>query len=355
MNKLYQRYISFLYLKNFFVIFLSLEFFYVSVDLLSNLKNLPSSANLQLLYIYFNAQIAVSYTLPLSLVFAMIVSKMTMIKSNELISLYASTISKSKAILPIFLVSFIITCILIGLNCTSFVYANNYKNNLIKYNSIEMDISKVFVRFHDSYVFLDKLNPFKKEALNIKIFKVENGVLKTITNIKKAYYKNSAWHSENATITIIPKVKKIGDKGLVVEHAKNTVFLHGFKPKIMDTIHQNKSFLSIIDAYEALKFLKNQNVNIHQIKSTLYYLIFFPLFAPLMTVILFFYLPISARFFNLALYNFIFIFITLCVWGTLFLLSKFSLNGVILAELGTVLPIVLMSFFALVLYLKNNN
>ncbi len=352
-NKLYQRYIIFLYLKNFFVVFFALEFFYVGVDLLANLKNLPSSANLQLLYVYYNAQIAINYTLPLSLIFAMIISKVSMIKSNELISLYASTISRSKAIYPIFLSSIAITLVLIGLNFTPFSYANTYKSNLQKYNTIEINRNHVFVRFDDKYVYINKLNPLSKEALGIKIFKVKNNALRSITSIKKAYFVNNAWYSKEAKITFIPSVKKLGDKGLSEKTIKDKVFLKGFKPKTMDTIHKDKTSLNIIDAYDALVFLSKQNSDTKQIRSIFYSLLFAPLFAPLMVVILFFYLPISSRFFNLAFISFLFVFVTVSVWGILFLLSKFSLNGVLLPELGINLPIALMGIWALNLYHKN--
>ncbi len=354
MSKLYQRYIGFLYAKNFFVIFVSLEFFYVWVDFLSNLKKLPSSANLQLLYIYFNAQVAVNYTLPLGLVFAMIVSKMSMVKSNELISLYTSTVSRSKAIYPIFLVSCLITLILIGLNFTSFAYANNYKSNLLKYNSIQADVDKIFVKFDEKYVYIDKLNPLKKEAINIKIFQTKNNTLEYIISAKKAHFKHNAWHIKEGNKTTIPQVKNIGDKGLVKSKIKNEVFLRGFKPKTMDTIHKSKSSLSIVDAYDAWVFLSKQNANVRQVKSILYNLAFFPLFAPLMAVILFFYIPASGRFFNLNLLSFSFIFITLCVWGSLFLMGKFAYNGVVIPEIGIVLPLLIMGIIAFNLYHKNN-
>ncbi len=353
MSKLYQRYIAFVFLKNFFIVFLSLEFFYVGVDLLSNLKNLPNSANLQLLYVYYNAQVAINYTLPLGIVFAMIISKINMIKSNELISLYASTVSKSKAIFPIFLPSIAITCILVGLNFTSFPYANSFKKNLVKYNTIQTSTNNIFVKYNNKYVYIKKLNPLSKEAFDIKIFNTDNNTLTAITSIQKAYFKNNAWHSKTATIKYIPKVKNLGDEGVKEKETKNTIFLKGFKPKTMNTIHKEKASLNIIDALDALKFLSKQNANINQIKSVLYSLIFSPFFAPFMAVILFFYLPVSGRFFNLALLSFGFVFITISVWGVLFLLNRFAINGVLNPEFAIIAPIFLMGIGAISLYRKN--
>lgn len=353
MGKLYQRYVSFLFLKNFFVIFVALEIFYVGVDLLSNIKSLPTSANLQLLYVYFNAQVAVNYTLPLGLVFAMIVSKISMIRSNELISLYTSGISRSQVIYPLFLASLFLTFVLIGLNFTSFSYAVNYKSNLLKYNRIEANSAKLFVKYNDKYVYIDELHPLKKQAQGIKIFKIKEDSLISITSIKKAYFHDNAWHSNEANVTFIPKVKKLGGEGLKEKHIKNQTFLRGFKPKTMDTMHEGKSTLSIIDAYDALRFLSTQNSNINGVKSTLFTLLFLPLFSPLIVIILFYYLPPIGRFFNLALLSFLLVFVSLSVWGILFVISKFALNGVILPEIGIILPIILMGFYALRLFYKN--
>lgn len=72
--KLFEKYIIQNYLKNFFVIFIALDLFYVGVDLLTNYNNIPDSANLQILYALFQGMNAVNYVLPLSIVFGMIVT-----------------------------------------------------------------------------------------------------------------------------------------------------------------------------------------------------------------------------------------------------------------------------------------
>lgn len=354
MGKLYQRYISFLFLKNFFVIFVALEIFYVGVDLLSNIKNMPTSANLQLLYVYYNAQVAVNYTLPLGLVFAMIVSKISMIRSNELVSLYTSGISRSQVIYPLFLASLFLTFVLVGLNFTSFAYAVNYKSNILRYNKIEASSEKLFVKYNNKYIYINELHPLKKEIVGVKIFHINKGTLESITAMKRANFIDNAWYSKEANITILPKIKKLGGKGIDKRVIKNQTYLEGFKPKIMDTMHEGKAILSILDAYDALRFLSNQNSNIDRVKSLLYSLIFLPLYSPFIVVILFYYMPPIGRFFNLALLSFLFVFVTLCVWGVLFVISKFALNSIIIPEIGIILPIFLMGLYALRLFYKNS-
>ena len=69
--KIITKYLLLKYLKYFFIILISLEFFFVGIDLLQNLSDLPNSANLQLLYVMYNAFFTFTITLPLSLVFGM--------------------------------------------------------------------------------------------------------------------------------------------------------------------------------------------------------------------------------------------------------------------------------------------
>ena len=72
--KVFIKYISFIYLKYFFIVFLALELFFVAIDVLNNLALLPKSANLAVLFVVFSAASAVPFLLPLSLVFALIIS-----------------------------------------------------------------------------------------------------------------------------------------------------------------------------------------------------------------------------------------------------------------------------------------
>ena len=47
--KLYARYVGWVYIKSFLIVFLALELFYVGIDLLTNLKDLKPSENHKLL------------------------------------------------------------------------------------------------------------------------------------------------------------------------------------------------------------------------------------------------------------------------------------------------------------------
>lgn len=352
MIKLYQKYLGFLYFKNFFIVFLSLEFFYVGVDLLSNLKKLPVSANLQLLYAALNALLAVNYALPLALVFALILTKVFMIRSNELISLYSSGISRSQVVFPFFVVSMVFTLLFIALNFTSFAKVNEYKRNLLRHNKITSNAENLFVKYEENYIYFSKLNPIKKEAFGIKIFKTNNSALEEVIESTNGKFANNSWTFFDVNIVKIPKEKYLSGKGLTKFHKESINTLQGFKPTIIDSMQKGKIALSIIEAREALSFLGSQGGNVDIIKSNLFTMLFFPFFAPLMSLILFYYFPPIGRFANLALFSSVAIFATLSFWGAIFVLSRLSANSVIAPEIAIILPIVMMGVYAFKLFYK---
>ncbi|MBF0917877.1 MAG: permease, partial [Campylobacter sp.] len=84
-------------------------------------------------------------------------------------------------------------------------------------------------------------------------------------------------------------------------------------------------------------------------RTAFYNLAITPFFAPFLLLIFYYHLPVTGRFFNLALSTFIFVVITLVVWGLLFILTKFAQTSVILPEIGMVVPVILL--FAYAIYL----
>ena len=352
MIKLFQKYSINLYLKNFFIIFLALEFFYVGVDLITNFKDLPASANLKILYVMFNFFTAVNYILPISIIFAMIATKFHMIRTNELITLYSIGIGKNALIRPIFTTSLFIIFIYYALNMSQFSYAYEYRSNILDNAGLSSTSSELFLKHDNQYIYFEELNPYKQEALGIKIFDIEQNELKSAISANSAKYVKNEWILQDVQILTKPKIIS-KSSAITIQKIDELATLKGFRPSIIENARQGKNSLSIPDAIEAIKFFKDQGVNINSFKSNLYLTLFFPLYAPLMVLILYYYLPISGRFFNLALMSFTFIFIGLVGWGVLYVIGKFAANSVISAEIGIVLPIILLSLFAGYLYRKN--
>ena len=61
----------------------------------------------------------------------------------------------------------------------------------------------------------------------------------------------------------------------------------------------------------------------------------------------------QARFASLALFSFMCILVSLGLWGVLFVFVRFSQNGVVIPELGIILPIVILAGFAGFKFYKN--
>ncbi|MFV0481698.1 MAG: LptF/LptG family permease [Campylobacteraceae bacterium] len=353
MTKLYQRYTVSLYLKNFFVIFFALAFFYVGIDYITNLKDLPNSANIHILYLIFNLMSSVNYVLSLSIVFAMILTKFSMIRSNELVSLYSIGVSKNALIVPIFLTSLFITCLYFALNMTSFANSQEYRSNILDNGQVGSISSDLFLKYNNQYIYFKTLDPLRQEALHVKIFNVQNNELQETITAQKATFKNNIWVLENVQKTYKPVIEGNLNASLNIESLDRLEALKDFRPKIMENVHEGKSSLSILDAIEAISFFKEQGINTTSIKANLYLLVFFPLYAPLMVLILYYFLPMSGRFFNLALTSFTFVFITLVGWGVLFVMGRFSANSVFIPEVGVIVPIFILGIYAIYLYNKN--
>lgn len=345
--KIYNKYLIVSYLKYFVIIFFALEFFYVLVDMMVNFNKLPKSANLQVLYVGFNFLSAISYILPLSLIFSMIAFKMNMIKSNELLSLYSLGYSKNDVIKPIFLTSFFIILLYILLNFTSFAYSYEYKRNILNNQSLSSFKNDLFLKHKEQYIYIKSLNPFTKQIFDIKIFNTKNNLLLSVLQAKDGSFEDDFWHLNDVKITNIKEDK------ITEELKKMKLELKGYKPKIIENLYQGNVYISVIDAIEALIFFKDLQINTKQVRSLLYALVFFPLFAPLMIILLYYYLPIYGRFFNQALVSFALLCITLCSWGFLFVLTKFTYTTSINPEAGIILPIISLVVFSFFKYKKN--
>ncbi|MBR8463544.1 LptF/LptG family permease [Campylobacter sp. faydin G-24] len=347
---LYARYIGWSYFKAFWVIFGALELFYVGIDLLTNLKDLPSSANIQLLYLGLTALTAVSYVMPISLVFALILTHINMVRSNELVSFYALGISKNSLIKPPFIIALMITLIYIGLNCTPFAYAYDYQKNISKSASFSKSTKDAFLKFDGKFIYIKELNTFEKSATDVRIFDTNATLLHSVITANSAKFKDDMWQLNDVNVTKLPKTLVLGGEGLLVQNFEHHKALSGFAPKSIESANaaQNANF-SIPDTLGFIFTFKDEGVGLRSAKSVLYSLAIAPFFAPFLMLILYYHLPVTGRFFNLAFSSFIFVLITLIFWGVLFLLTRFSQNSVILPELGIMLPVFLLIFYALYL------
>ena len=343
---LYARYVGWLYFKYFVIIFIALTLFYVGIDILTNLKDMPASANLKLLYFGLTSLTAVNYVLPLALIFALITSKFSMIRSNELVSFYALGIDKNRLIKPPFCIALAITLIYVGLNFTPFAYAYEYGRNIVKLSNLSRTSSDIFLKFEGKFVYMDSLNPISGEAKDVRIFDINGSNLRSATFGESGKFIDDAWLLKNAKIVNLPQNIKLGEKGLDIKTPSELKTLENFKPKTIESASAESSAITIPDAVDYILAFKDEGIGLNSTKTTLYNLAFAPFFAPFMVLIIYYFLPVTGRFFNLALKSFIFTIASLCVWGALFVMMRFARNGVVSPEVGVLLPIILLGAYA---------
>ena len=343
---LYARYVGWLYFKYFMILFIALTLFYVGIDILTNLKDMPASANLKLLFFGLTSLTAVNYVLPLALIFALITSKFSMIRSNELVSFYALGIDKNRLIKPPFYIALAITFIYVGLNFTPFAYAYEYGRNIVKLSNLSRTSSDIFLKFEGKFVYVDSLNPISGEAKDVRIFDINGSDLRSATFGESAKFIDNAWLLKNAKIVNLPQNIKLGEKGLDIKTPSELKTLENFKPKTIESASAESSAITIPDAVDYILAFKDEGIGLNSTKTTLYNLAFAPFFAPFMVLIIYYFLPVTGRFFNLALKSFIFTIASLCVWGALFVMMRFARNGVVSPEVGVLLPIILLGAYA---------
>ena len=349
---LYARYVGWLYFKYFMILFVALTLFYVGIDILTNLKDMPASANLKLLYFGLTSLTAVNYVLPLALIFALITSKFSMIRSNELVSFYALGIDKNRLIKPPFYIALAITFIYVGLNFTPFAYAYEYGRNIVKLSNLSRTSSDIFLKFEGKFVYMDSLNPISGEAKDVRIFDINGSNLRSATFGLSARFVDDLWLVKQAKIVNLPQNIKLGEKGLDIKRLGELKTLENFKPKTIENAVAESSASTIPDAVDYIQAFKNEGIGLNSVKTTLYNLAFSPFFAPFMVLIIYYFLPVTGRFFNLALKSFIFTIASLCVWGALFVMMRFARNGVISPEIGVLLPVILLGAYAFYLHFK---
>ncbi len=342
------KYISFHYIKYFFIILIALMLFLVGFDYMENAGDLSSSANLVLIYLVYKAFFAIDMLLPLSLVFAMVSTKIFLIRSNALVSFYSLGYSRIEILRPFVVVSTTIIVIFISLHALpSFSRADEFSNNIRKNAEYLSPTRDLFFTYKEQYVYFSKMYPLQERAEGIRVFSIKNNSLKEVLVAKKAVYRDEYWHIKQADIITKPDDLSFDSLGIKVNSIDDMKILEGFRPKILDQVYEGKVNFTIMDAVDAIFLLQNQNISISTIKGALYKIFIYPFFVPCLVIIIFFFVPISPRFLNVSLFSFGAILATLLVWGILFMLIELSNNKTIPSEFGVVAPIVILFLFAI--------
>ncbi|WP_151943979.1 LptF/LptG family permease [Aliarcobacter butzleri] len=349
------KYILKKYLINFIIVLISLELFFVGIDYLQNFKNIPASANLQLLYILYNSFFTLTLALPLSIVFGWIVTLVLFIKNNEFVAFNALGATRKNIFMPVVIVSISLLITLIFLQMTPLAYSYEQKRKILNDEYFSNTKSDIFLKYNEYYVYFQKLLPLEKKAENIHIYKVKgDNLVETIIG-EKAYFQNDKWYVVDVKVINKPENIDINNSKLDVRYEKFLHTLEGFKPKILDNVYESKSDFSIMDAVSALILLKDQGMNTQKIRTILYNQLIIPFFVIPILILVYSFASLNSRFFNMAKFVSFSIFGTLIVWGFFFLVFRLTSSGTIIPEISMLLTMFIWVIFSIYFYNKKIN
>lgn len=349
------KYILKKYLINFIIVLISLELFFVGIDYLQNFKNIPASANLQLLYILYNSFFTLTLALPLSIVFGWIVTLVLFIKNNEFVAFNALGATRKNIFMPVVIVSISLLITLIFLQMTPLAYSYEQKRKILNDEYFSNTKSDIFLKYNEYYVYFQKLLPLEKKAENIHIYKIKgDNLVETIIG-EKAYFQNDKWYVVDVKVINKPENIDINNSKLDVRYEKFLHTLEGFKPKILDNVYESKSDFSIMDAVSALILLKDQGMNTQKIRTILYNQLIIPFFVIPILILVYSFASLNSRFFNMAKFVSFSIFGTLIVWGFFFLVFRLTSSGTIIPEISMLLTMVIWMVFSIYFYNKKIN
>ena len=345
---LHFRYLAKHYFKNLIAILFGISFAFAAIDYFQHIQQLDVSGNYKILYIFYMWQEALGLLYPLAIVFALIMTKLYLVKNSTMGALHAFGYSKKRLLFPMISISVFIYAIFTLLHTTEFSYAKDKAGFLLKNQLHAYDVNNLFFKYNDTFVYIKKLDPVKKVIEDITIFKVEGYQVRYTIHAPIATFDGKEWDAQNAIL----KTHNYKDGELekyTVAHKKSIKTLVGYKLKIIESLYEGKA-LNIVDAYYTWKLLDKQQLNSDKIRASFYDKVIVPLFSLALIVILFFKLPFHARMMNLGGIIALSLGATFVIWGVLFGLSQIASNGVILPEVSAILPIIILWGYAVYVY-----
>jgi len=349
MPPLYFIYLAKLYTKNFFALLFGLSFAFAVIDYFQYSQKLGESSNHKILYIFYMWQEALGLLYPLVLIFALIVTKISLIKNNTMVALHAFGYTKKQLFFPFLTVALLVYFVFVFLNMTEFAYAKDKASALLKNRYNEYNINNLFFKYNDTFVYVNKLDPIEKKIYDMTLFKVSKDQVRYTIHAPYAFFDHELWVAKDAYIKthIYDKNGSLQRYNLLFKERIET--LKGYKPKIIESLYEGKA-LNILDAYNTWQLLSVQHLNSEKIRALLYNKTIFPLFAIAMLLILFFKLPIHARMMHIGVAVAFSLGATFGVWGMLFGLNQIGTNGLVMPEVSSIVPIVLLWMYAIFLY-----
>jgi len=345
---LYFRYLASLYLKNLFFILIGISLTFGLIDYFQHLNKLQLSANYQILYIFYMWQYALGLLYPLAIVFALIMTKISLIKNNTMGAFHAFGYSKQTLLMPILFIAMVVYLLFSLLHTTSFSYAKDNAKLLLENRVGAYDVKELFFKYEDTFVYVKNLEPLEKKIEGLTLFKVQGHQVRYTLHANLAYFNGKAWIAKDAILKRHIYKEDVLER-YSVEKKESMTTLKGYKPKIIESFHEGKA-LNIIDSYFTWRLLASQGIHSEKIRTSFYDKMVVPLFSIALMSILFFKLPFHARMVNIGGVIALSLGVTFVVWGVLFGLIQIGANALVSPELSIFTPIVLLWCGAIYIY-----
>lgn len=349
--KRYFTYLFKLYIKNLLAILLGLSFAFAAMDYFQYAQKLDVSGNYKILYIFYQWQQALGLLYPLAIVFALIMTKLTLIRNNTMGALHAFGYDKRRLVKPFILAALIVYSIFTFLHTTEFSYAKDKGSLILKNKMGAYDVTNLFFKYNDTFVYINTLDPIAQKISDITIFKVAGYQVRYTIHAPIATFDGYEWDAQNATLrTHIYEQNEL--LRYTIEQKNSIKTLKGYKPKIIESLYEGKA-LNIVDAYSTWSLLERQHLNSDKIRAVFYDKVIVPLFAVALLVILFFKLPFHVRMMNTGGIIALSLGATFMIWGILFGLNQMGTNGVLIPEITAILPVALLWIYAIYIYVTD--
>ena len=350
--KYYFLYLAFHFFKNFLIILGGISLAFAVIDYFQHTKELEGSFNIDILYIFYMWQEALSLLYPLALVFALIMTKVALVKNSNMAVLYAFGFSTLRLFIPFLAVFFGVYLLFLALHTTSFSYAKENAQSLLENEMGAYLQDDLFFKYNDTFVYIKNLDPVKKVINDMTIFKVTKNQIDYVMHSTRSVFNGESWDAYDVDL----KTHHHKDGNLInydEQRLSSIKTLEGYKPKVIESLYEGKA-LTIDDSLDTWLVLFKEGINSDKIRSSFYEKVIMPLFALFLMAILFSWMPFYGRFTDLSKTIAISLGITFLVWGVIFGLHQLGTNSVIAPELTSLLPIVLLAFYTLYRYKKEH-
>jgi len=351
MQHRYFFYIAKNYARNMLLLLFGITLAVVLIDYLKQSTYITDLGNQMILYLFYMWEFRISQFYPLAIVFAAVITYMSFVRSNILVSFLSLGYTRKQLFIPFIFPAFILYIVIIMLQTGEFSYAKERAKAILSHTKNTRVVNDLFFKYDDTFVYVKKLDPIKKVLQEVTIFNLKNKVVESTVILDSALYSGVNWVAKRAVLIQKQYEKEKGTlKGFSKKQMKNYQFLRGYKPKVIELIYEGKS-LTLIDAINTYRVLKDQHLNTDKIKASFYSKIVLPLFSFAMMVILFFKSSYHARYMNRELVLALALGGTLVIWGGLYALYSLSISGTVSPDLAMVLPVILLLFYAFYLYI----